>query len=137
MALQRLCIASQLVCALALWLSIKQTCPLTPVHIPSVENALTDITSCSFASVKVWEFKTNNNLLTLFNQKFPRPNQASWTVFQFGIGMTTRVIFSLRMKGIMLAEWKQLPMFRKHIGQIGQNMSDLWGWTLSYRGCGT
>jgi hypothetical protein len=52
MALQRLCIAAQLVCALALRLNIKKACPLTPVHIPGVENALMDIPSCLFGSVK-------------------------------------------------------------------------------------
>ncbi len=52
MALQNLHFAAQLIRALALWLNIKKTCPLTPVHIPSVENALTDIRSCLFGSVK-------------------------------------------------------------------------------------
>ncbi len=36
-------VAAQLVRALALCLNIKQLCPLTPVHIPGVKNALTDI----------------------------------------------------------------------------------------------
>jgi hypothetical protein len=74
-------IAAQLVRALALHLNIEQTCPLTPVHIPGMENALTDIPSCSFGSVKEWECKTNDNILTLFNQKFPLPYHASWMVF--------------------------------------------------------
>jgi hypothetical protein len=50
--LQRLHIAAQLVRALSLGLNIKKTCLLTPVHIPSVENALTDIPFCLFGSVK-------------------------------------------------------------------------------------
>ncbi len=36
MASQKSRIAAQLVCALALWLNIKKTCPLTPVHILGV-----------------------------------------------------------------------------------------------------
>ncbi len=52
MALQRLRIAVQLVSTLTLWLNIKKTCPLTPVHIPGVDNSPTDIPSCSFGSVK-------------------------------------------------------------------------------------
>jgi hypothetical protein len=89
-------------------LNIKKTCLLTPIHIPGVENALTHIPSCSFGSMTEWECKTDNNLLTLFNQKIPLPNQVLWTVFQFGIGMTTRMISALRMKGITLAEWQGL-----------------------------
>jgi hypothetical protein len=52
MASRKSRIAAQLIRALALRLNIKQTCPLTPVHIPSVENALTDITSRLFRGVK-------------------------------------------------------------------------------------
>jgi hypothetical protein len=115
-ALQRLPIAAQLVHALALQLNIKKTCPLTPVHTPGVENALTDIPSCLFGSVKEWECKTNDELLTLSNQNFPLPNQASWMVFQFGIGMTMHVISALQMKGIMLAKWQQLPKIRNTLG---------------------
>jgi hypothetical protein len=58
-------------------------------------------------------------------------------VANWGQTYSTHVIFTLWMKGIMLAKWQQLPKIRKHIGQIGPNMSNLWGWTLSYRGCDT
>ncbi len=74
MALQKSRIAAQLVRALSLRLNIKQTCPLTTVHIPGVEDALMDIPSRSFGSIKEWECKTDNNLLTVFNNKFPLPN---------------------------------------------------------------
>jgi hypothetical protein len=137
MASKKTRIAAQLVRALALCLNIRKTCPLTPVHIPSIKNALTDIPSCSFGSVKEWECKTNEDLLTLFNKKIPLPDQVSWTCFQFNTRVSMHVISMLQMKGITLAEWQQLPKIGRHIGQTGQNMSDLWGWTLSYRGCGT
>jgi hypothetical protein len=51
--------------------------PAAPVHIPGMENALTDIPLQSFGSAKEWECKTDNDLLTVFNQKFPLPHQAS------------------------------------------------------------
>ncbi len=137
MALKKSQIAAQLVRALALCLNIRKTCSLTPVHIPGIENTLTDIPLCSFGSVKEWEGKTNEDLPTLFNKKFPLPNQVSWTCFQFNTRVSMRMISALQMKGITLAEWQQLPKIGRHIGQTGQNMSDLWGWTLSYRGCGT
>jgi hypothetical protein len=105
MALQRLRIAVQLVSTLTLWLNIKKTCPLTPVHIPGVKNALMVIPLRSFGNVMERERKTDKDLLTLLNQ-IPLPNQVLWTVFQFGIGMTTRVISALRMKGITLAKWQ-------------------------------
>jgi hypothetical protein len=54
MALQKSPIATQLVLALALCLNVQKTCPLTPIHIPGVENALTDIPSRLFGSVKEW-----------------------------------------------------------------------------------
>jgi hypothetical protein len=57
MASRKTLIAAQFVRAFALHLNIQQTCPLTPVHIPGMENALTDIPSCSFGSVK--EFVSN------------------------------------------------------------------------------
>jgi hypothetical protein len=91
----------------------------------------------SFDSMMEWECKTNNNLLTLFSQNFPFPNQVLWTVIQYGVGMTTRMISALWMKGNMMPEWQGLPRIGKHIGQIGPDMSGLWGWTHSYRGCGT
>jgi hypothetical protein len=48
MASKKLRIAAQLVQALALCLNVQQTCLLTPVHIPGIENTLTGIPSRSF-----------------------------------------------------------------------------------------
>jgi hypothetical protein len=75
MASRKSRIAAQLVRALALCLNVQKTCPLIPVHIPGMENALTDILLQSFGSVKEWECKTDNDLLTLFNHKFPLPHR--------------------------------------------------------------
>ena len=47
MASKKSKIAAQLVRALALRLNVKQSCPLTLVHIPGIKNALTDIPSRS------------------------------------------------------------------------------------------
>jgi hypothetical protein len=90
MASRKSRIAAKLVRALALQLNMKKTCPITPVHIPGVENALTDILSCSFGSVHEWACDTDNNLLTLFNLTFPLPKQISWTVFCFSTKYYTR-----------------------------------------------
>ena len=104
MASRKSRVAVQLVRALALRLNVQQTCPLTPVHIPGIENALTDIPSRSFGSVKEWECKSDTDFLTIFNNKFPLPQQASWTVFRFGSRMIMHVISVLQMTGITLAE---------------------------------
>ncbi len=72
--------------------------------------------------------------IALFSNNSPT---ALWTVFHFNTGMTTCVTSALRMKGITLAKWQQLPKIGKHIGEIGPNLSNLWDWTLSYRGCST
>jgi hypothetical protein len=104
MASRKSQIAAWLVRALALCLNIKQTCPLTPVHIPGVKNALTDIPSRLFGSVLEWHCHTDEDLLTLFNKKIPLPIQASWTCFQFNTNATTRMISALQMKDITLAE---------------------------------
>ena len=130
MVSKKSCVAAQLVQALALWLNVKQLCPLTPVHIPGIENVLTDISSRSFGSVKNWECKSDNNLLTLFNKTFPLPQQPSWTVFRLSTKVTMCVISVLRMQGTTLAEWQKLPRIGKNVGQIGPAMSSLWDWTL-------
>jgi hypothetical protein len=137
MASKKSRIAAKLVCALALRLNITKTCPLTWVHIPGMENSLTDIPSRSFGSVKEWACNNDNYFLTLFNRTFPLPNQALWTTFCFTTKMTIHVISVLRMKGTTLDKWQQLPKIGQHTGDIGQTMSGLWDWTLIYRGLGT
>jgi hypothetical protein len=126
MASWKLRIATQFVHVLPLYLNINKMCPLTRVHIPSVENALTDIPSYLFGSIKEWECKTDSKSLTLFNQKNSSPQP--WIMDSLP---------TMQIEGITLAEWQRLPKIGKHIGETGPNMSDLWDWTLSYRGCGT
>ena len=58
--------AAQLVRALTLRLNIKQTCLLTPVHIPGIENALMDIPSRSFGSVQEWDCKSDTKFLARY-----------------------------------------------------------------------
>jgi hypothetical protein len=117
-ASQKSQIAAQLVCVLALRLKIQQTCPLTPVHIPGVDNALTDIPSGSFSSIKEWECKTNDNLLTLFNQKFPFPHQASWMVFHFDTKMTTRGFPHFRWRVLCWPSGSNYPELEDTLGKL-------------------
>ena len=130
-------VAAQLIRALALRLHQHHACPLTPIHIPGKQNSMTDIPSRSFGSVPAWHCRTDHELLTLFNRTFPLPGQGSWTVFQLNSELATRVISVLRMKPTTLEEWRRLPKIGAHIGSIGQPMSNLWEWTLTYRGSHT
>ena len=137
MASRKLRIAARVVCALALRLNVNRMCPLMPVHIPGVENALTNIPSRSFGSNPEWLCNNDSELLTLFSRTFPLPEQASWTTFRFTTKMIMHVISVLRMTDITLDEWRRLPKIGQHIWDIGQTTSGLWDWTLTYRGSGT
>jgi hypothetical protein len=126
-------VAAQLVRAMALRMKVNGACPITPVHIPGVENAITDIPSRSFGTVAEWYCKSDTELLTLFNARFPLPGQASWTVFRLTSRVFMRVISVLRTQDIALEEWRRLPKIGEHIGNIGAPMSHLWEWSLTFR----
>ena len=126
-------VAMQLVRALALCLQISRVSPLTPLHIAGVYNAMTDIPSRSFGSEPKWLYKTNHDLLTLFNKTFSLPQQASWTVYHPSSTITTRVISILRMQLFTVDEWRRLLKAGRNIGPTGCPTSHLWEWTLTYR----
>ena len=116
--------------------------PLTTLHVPGKENAMTDIPSRSFGSEPKWHCKTDADLLDLFNKTFPLPQQNSWTVFSPSNDLCMKVLSVLRMKRMPMDEWRRLPKRGKHTGKIGNPLSHLWEWTLNYRvlpsssGCG-
>ena len=111
-------VVAQLVRAIALRMKLYQTCPITPVHIPGKENAMTDIPSCSFGSVGEWHCKTDNDLLTLFNSRFPLRNQELWALFCLTSRIFMRVISMLPMRDTLLEEWPRLQKIGSHIGTI-------------------
>ncbi len=93
----------------------------------------TDIPSRSFGSKQQWHFKTNEDLLTFFNSKFPLPTQNYWLVCQPTSAIATHVISVLRMMPFTLEDWRQLPAAGKSIGTTGKPTRHLWEWTLIYR----
>ena len=107
--------------------------PLTTLHVPGVQNAMTDIPSRSFGSVTKWHCKTDAELLHLFNSTFPLPEQACWTVYDPSSEITTRVLSVLRTKRIVMEEWRRLPRRGRNTTPIGAPSSHLWKWTLRYR----
>ena len=126
-------VADQLLGALALRMRQRHVSPLTTLHIPGKKNAMTDIPSRSFGSEAQWHCKTDEELLTLFNSKFPLPSQNSWTVFRPSSGMKSRIFSVLQMKVLKMDEWRRLPDPGKHIGATGIATANLWDWTLTYR----
>ena len=127
-------VAAQLLRALALRVHKQHACPLTPIHIPGNQNSMTDIPSRSFGSVPEWHCHNDHDLLTLFNHTFPLPEQGSWTVFRLNSDLVTKVISVLRMRRTTLDEWRRLPKTGEHTGTTGRPMSNLWEWTLTFRG---
>ena len=81
-------------------LKVMKASPLSTLHISGVQNAMTDIPSRSFGTPPKWHCQTENDLLTMFNSKFPLPNQASWTGYQVGSKISTLVL------GCSLQRWK-------------------------------
>jgi hypothetical protein len=126
-------IAAHLIRALALRLKANKCCPLMPQHISGSKNAMTDIPSRLFGSVPRWHFKTEQQLLTFFNDNFPLPQQKLWTVYHPSIELGMQVISILRMRHSTLADWWRLPPAGNHVGRIGLPMLQLWDWTLRYR----
>jgi len=126
-------VAGQLLRAMALRMKMRGAAPLTALHIPGKQNAMTDIPSRSWGSNPKWHCKDDTDLLALFNTTFPLPSQASWTVFHPTNAICMKILSVLRMKAISMEEWRQPGKIGKHIGTIGVPTSHLWEWTLSYR----
>ena len=126
-------VAGQLIRALALRLGISGSSPLTTLHIPGDENGITDIPSRSFGEPAKWHCKDESELLTLFQSKFPLPDQQSWNVYQITHDIFIRVLSVLRMKHTTMEEWRRLPKRGRHIGDVGKASSNLWESTLTFR----
>ena len=107
--------------------------PLTTLHVPGVQNTMTDILSQSFGSVKKWHCKTDAEPLHLFNSTFPLPKQACWTVYNLSSEITTKVLSVLQTKRIVMEEWRRLPRQGRDTTPIGVCLSHLWEWTLHNR----
>ena len=125
-------VAAQLLRALAFRVAKAEASPLTPLHIPGKENAMTDIPSRSFGSEPKWHCPFDEDLLRLYNASFPL-KQNSWTVFTPSAALTTKVTYVLRMQVSTLAEWRNLKSAGRFTSAIGAVTSGLWGLTLSYR----
>jgi hypothetical protein len=126
-------IAARLIHALSLRMKQTHACPITTLHIPGKENAISNIPSRSFGSVPAWHCTSHKIVLTLFNSTFPLPQQNSWTVFQPTSKICTRLTSLMLTKHSTLDEWRRLPNVGQHIGCTGAATANLWEWTLTFR----
>jgi hypothetical protein len=134
LASKRSVVAERLIQALALRLKSTHTCPLTPLHIEGIHNKIADIPSRSFGSNPTM-CNSDADLLTLFNNHFPLPQQKSWTVYHLSYAAVMHVTSILQMKPFALDDWRRLPTRGKCAGEIGAPMSNTWEWIRTYNRC--
>jgi hypothetical protein len=126
--------AAALLRVLSMRLKLARVSPLIPMHIPGVQNAISDIPSRSFGRKAKWHCKSDSDFLKMFSQKFPLPKQNSWTLCHLPQETVSRVISVLRTQRSELGEWRRLTKKSRSIGSLGKPMQGLWEWTLTCRG---
>ena len=94
---------------------------------------MTDIPSRYFDINPSWFWDNYTDLLNLFKNVFPLPNQASCAVFSRSSAAIMKVISVMQMKNFEVGEWLQLKNSGKNVGNICVTSSDLWGWSLGYK----
>ena len=122
-------VGMSLIRALALWLKMTKSCPLTPVHVAGKRNRMADFASRSFGHPKSWHCTSDSHFALTFNARFPLPNQNTWTIFRPSSEICMRVISLLRTELSSLDEWRRIPRIGRASGPTGVPMSALWGWT--------
>ena len=125
--------AAALIRTLAMRLRLAKASPIIPMHIPGVENAISDIPSRSFGRKVKWHCKTDADFLTMFNTIFPLPSKNSWSVYQVPKKVSMKVISILLTQASELHEWSRPQRPRTSISQPGVPMRNLWEWTLTCR----
>ena len=103
------------------------------MHIPGPENSISDIPSRSFWKKVKWYCNSDNDFLTMFNEKFPLPSQNSWSLFQIPKRLSSRVISILLTQASTTHEWTRLSKARTSTLTRGVPMRKLWEWTLGCR----
>ena len=125
--------AGGLLRALSFRMRHHRSSPLTALHIRGIHNSIADIPSRSFGGTPAWHCKTDTEFLTLFNKKFPLPQQNSWQLFRIAPALSMRVISILRTTDSEMDVWQRLPALGRSIGGTGKAMCGLYNWSLTYR----
>jgi hypothetical protein len=81
---------------------------LTTVHVPGVENVMSDIASCPSKAQTLFcplSLLSNTNFLSLFDTAFPLPNTQAWTLAMVPQWLKSNVFEMLRGKQLELRQW--------------------------------
>ena len=124
--------AGQLLIALALRQRQNRASPLAPAHVAGELNDMADVASRSFGYRKEWLCHSDDELLTLFDSKFPLPSQSSWQGFHLSSKVVTKVTSALQMTPFDPREWKQLPKIGTSISRPGASLCSLGELTHSW-----
>ena len=109
--------AAALLCILSMRLKRAHALPLIPMHIPGEKNIITDIPSPSFGRKLKWHCTTDEEFLTLFDSKFPLPQQNSWTLCHLSKEICSKVISVLVTQRSTPEEWRWLTSKKTSTGR--------------------
>jgi hypothetical protein len=119
-------IAARILRALAVRLHKNQTALLSVEHISGIFNNMADVASR--------KHNTNRkHFLTNFSARFPPPQDACWTLFQFSDKVTSKIYSELLSQQLTLESWRQLSTKGHAFGQLGDvsSISTLVGLTTA------
>ena len=98
-------ISACLVRALTLQQRIYQPAPMYKIHVAGKANDIADIPSRSFCLGHRWNFPSDAEFITCFNQRFPLPQGFKWQLFQVSPRIITCVIDELLMQPSKIDVW--------------------------------
>jgi len=105
-------IAARILRALAVRLHENQTALLSVEHISGIFNNMADVASR--------KHNTNRkHFLTDFSARFPPPQDACWTLFQFSDKVTSKIYSELLNQQSTLESWRRLSTKGHDFGQLG------------------
>ena len=107
-------LASRILRALAVRLHATHSALLNIQHISGSYNVMADVASREHAL-------DPHTFLTDFTHRFPPPQNGSWTMFQFGHTLESKVFSELLQQRSPLASWRRLRERGGVFGKLGQN----------------
>jgi hypothetical protein len=109
-------IAARILRALAVRLHENQTALLSVEHISGIFNNMAGVASRKHST-------NRKHSLTNFSTRFPPPQDACWTLFQFSDKVTSKIYSELLSQQLTLESWRQLSTKGHTFGQLGDASS--------------
>ena len=106
--------------ALALRQHVHRASPILTVSIAGIKNDMADVASRACKNIS--SDSNSHDFLSMFNKKFPLPQQTSWHRYHLPDKLFSRVTSCLRGTPLTMASWTKLPGQDKNIGLTGLNM---------------